>query len=181
MLAKAFSTRFLAASVLLISTSAAAQSVSSKTDMLPNEQNEPKAPACQLLAEKEVLDHIPTKEGIHIAEDIARTGYSTCVWVRNDLYPELATEEPFQLTVTWEYRDNMGGYSINQARRLGESIEGIGDTAYWIKGTMPMLVVWYKEQILMIQIAGGGPQLDASTILAGKALHQIKAGVAQTN
>ncbi|WP_417438774.1 hypothetical protein [Idiomarina sp.] len=180
MLTKAFFAPFLAASILLISKSAVAQSVSSKTDMLPNE---PSTPACQLLTEKEVLGHIPTGEGVHIAEDTAKPGYSTCVWVRNDLDPNLAVKEPFQLTVTWNYHDhesdNMGGYSINQARRLGESVVGTGDEAYWIKGTMPMLIVWYKEQSLAIQIAGGESQRKGSKILASKALRRIKAGVAK--
>ncbi|MCP1338399.1 hypothetical protein NJR55_02220 [Idiomarina sp. M1R2S28] len=182
MLARIFSIHFLATSVLLISASAEAQSVSSKTDMLPNGSD---TPACELLTEKEVLGHIPTGEGVHIAEDTAEPGYSTCVWVRNDLDPNLAVKEPFQLTVTWNYHDhendNMGGYSINQARRLGESVLGIGDEAYWIKGTMPMLIVWYKEQSLAIQIAGGESQRKGSKILASKALHQIKTNATQRN
>ena len=182
MLTKAFFAPFLAASMLLISVSTTAQSVSQKTDMLPNESS---TPACKLLTEKEVLDHIPTSEGVHIEEERAKQGYSTCVWIRNDLEPNLAVKEPFQLTVTWNYHDhendNMGGYSINQARRLGESVAGIGDEAYWIKGTMPMLIVWYKEQSLAIQIAGGESQRKGSKILASKALHQITSNVTQRN
>ena len=156
MLTKAFFAPFLTASLLLISVSTTAQSVSQKTDMLPNKSN---TPACKLLTEKDVLDHIPTSEGVHIAEERAEQGYSTCVWVRNDLDPDLATKEPFQLTVSWDYHDhesdNMGGYVLTQARRLGEPVLGIGDEAHWMQGAMPTLAVWYKEQSVAIQLLGG--------------------------
>lgn len=183
MLTKAFFAPFLTASLLLISVSTTAQSVSQKTDMLPNKSN---TPACKLLTEKDVLDHIPTSEGVHIAEERAEQGYSTCVWVRNDLDPDLATKEPFQLTVSWDYHDhesdNMGGYVLTQARRLGEPALGIGDEAHWMQGAMPTLAVWYKEQSVAIQLLGGEPQRKGSKILASKALRRIKAGnIAQTN
>ena len=174
--------RGLAASMLLISGSTIAQSGSANPAQLPDKST---TPACQLLTEKDVLDHIPTKEGVHIAEEKAEQGYSTCVWVRNDLSPGIATEEPFKLTITWDYsdheNDNMGGYAITQARRLGEPVKGLGDEAHWMKGAMPMLVVWYEKQSVAIELIGGEPQRKGSKILASKALLRIKARGAQTN
>ncbi|EKE79962.1 hypothetical protein [Idiomarina xiamenensis] len=151
---------------------AIAQSVSSSADMRPNQSS---ARACQLLTEKEVLDHIPTKKGVQIVDEKDEPSHSSCVWVRNDLNLSNTTEEPFQLTLSWQH-NLTDDYLLERASRAGEPVQGIGDKAYWLTTAQPSLLVWFENDTISVQIMGGQASRSSAKLAAERALRRIKTG-----